>query len=231
MAELIPSRADQYPEPDDRDVASEIAVRLIDHVPIANLVADIVLPRFFIPAINRRRDEWFKELASDLSQLEDRVEHIFNDEAFISASIQATHIAVATHQREKRQYLRNALLNIAEGKRPDETKQQIFLNAIEAFSPAHVRALNVIWRGPGLFKWDDHGVPIARRNYGAAIEIFVSEVKGQPSLIAAVLTDLRNRGFSTLDRADYPFPAGSLMTNLGVEFLNFVLSPDELPQK
>jgi hypothetical protein len=57
------------------------------------------------------------------------------DEIFISASIQIARVVVGTHQEEKRKYLRNALLNVALGKAPDELKQQIFLNAIEGFAP------------------------------------------------------------------------------------------------
>jgi hypothetical protein len=68
-------------------------------------------------------------------------------------------IVVATHQEEKRKYLRNALLNIAIGKGLDEIKQQIFLNAIEDFSPAHVKALDIIWR-TGKIPWDQYKVPM-----------------------------------------------------------------------
>ena len=76
-----------------------------------------------------------------------RVENLIQNEAFISASIQVARIVVGTHQEEKRKYLRNALLNIALNKGPDEIRQQVFMNAIEAFSPAHVKAVDLIWRG------------------------------------------------------------------------------------
>jgi len=188
------------------------------------------------PAVTRRRDEWFKELADALDQLEKKIEgfkvaKLADNEAFVSATIQATRIAIGTHQREKCEYLRNALLNIAKGITSDEIKQQIFLNAIEAFTPAHIKALNVIWRGGGLkISWDENSIPIMQRNYGAAIEILAPEVKGQTSLIGAVLGDLRNRGLSNLGGPDLAFPQGGIITNLGVEFLNFVLSPEDLPK-
>jgi hypothetical protein len=138
---------------------------------------------------------------------------------------------MSTHQREKREYLRNALLNIATGKTSDEIKQQIFLNAVEAFSPAHVKALDLVWRGAGKQKlWEGSTVPIPRRTYGAAIDISAPELKEQVNLIGAILADLRNGGFSTLGGPDLSFPQGGLITNLGVEFLNFVLSPEDLPK-
>ena len=222
---LFSSRADRLPQPDDRDRMTEMAEKVIGTVPGANLVAAVLSPHFLVPAINRRRDEWLKELADDFDRLSEEcnVENVVRNEAFISASIQATRIALATHQEEKRQYLRNALLNIALGKGPDELRQQIFLNAIEAFAPAHVKALDAIRLG--RVPWDEHKIPLGQRNYGSAIEIFTPELKGEPSLMKAVLADLRNRGFSNLDRADYPFPEGGLVTNLGVEFLRFVRTP------
>jgi len=228
---LFGSRADRLPQADDGDRVAETTKRLIGHMPLVNIVADIVVPQFWVSALDRRRDEWLKDLADVVDRLCDRFENIATDEAFISASIKASRIAVATHQQEKREYLRNALLNIGMGKGPDEVRQQIFFNAVEAFSPAHVKTLDVIWRGAGRVRWDDRGVPIPRRNYGAAVEILVPELKGQPTLIEAVFTDLRTRGFSTLAKGDAPFPQGGLMANLGIEFLRFVLSPDDISRK
>jgi hypothetical protein len=133
--------------------------------------------------------------------------------------------------REKREYLRNALLNIAKGIISDEIKQQFFLNAIEAFTPAHIKALNVIWRGGGLkIGWDENSISIMQRTYRAAIGILAPEVKGQTSLIGAILSDLTNRGFSNLSGADLAFPQGGTITNLGIEFLSFVLNPEDLPR-
>jgi hypothetical protein len=140
-------------------------------------------------------------------------------------------IAIGTHQREKREYLRNALLNIANGITSDEFKQQFFLNVIEAFTPAHVKTLNVLWRGGGLkIRWDENSIPIMRRTYRAAIEISTPELKGQLSLIGGVLADLRSRGFSSLADPELAFPQGGTITNLGIEFLNFVLNPEDLPK-
>lgn len=111
-----------------------------------------VIGQFLLPGLERRREQWFKELADDFDRLKQTVdgfsvENLAQNDAFVSATIQATRIAIGTHQEKKREYLRNALLNIAVGKTRDEVKQQIFLSAVEAFTPAHVQALDLIWRG------------------------------------------------------------------------------------
>jgi len=231
---LFATRAERYPEPTEADTAQAIAKAGIAAIPVIGGPINQLLSLVLTPAVGRRRDEWLKELADALDQMEKkvagfRIEKLADDEAFVSATIQATLIAIGTHQREKREYLRNALLNIAKGITSDEIKQQVFLNAIEAFTPTHIKALNVIWRGGGLnVGWDKNSIPMMQRTYGAAIEILAPEVKGQTSLIGAVLADLRNRGFSNLDGPDLAFPQGGIITNLGIEFLNFVLSPEDL---
>jgi hypothetical protein len=233
LTKLFASRAERLPQPEDGDTLRAAIEKGIEQVPVAGPITTFITSRFWAPSASRRLEEWLKDFADDFDKHcgDCKVENLVNDEAFISASIQVARIVVATHQKEKREYLRNALLNIATGKSTDEIKQQMFLNAVEAFTPAHVKALNLIWRGPGLgVRWDENRIPIAQRNYGAAIEILAPEVKGQPSLIGAILTDLRNRGFSTLDRPDLSFPQGGVITGLGVEFLNFVLNPADLPK-
>jgi len=233
---LFATRAERYPEPAEADTAQAIAKAGIAAIPVIGVPINQVLSLVLTPAVGRRRDEWLKELADALDEMEKevagfRIEKLADDEAFVSATIQATLIAIGTHQREKREYPRNALLNIAKGITSDEIKQQVFLNAIEAFTPTHIKALNVIWRGSGLnIGWDKNSIPMMQRTYGAAIEILAPEVKGQTSLIGAVLADLRNRGFSNLGGPDLAFPQGAIITNLGIEFLNFVLSPEDLPR-
>lgn len=233
---LFATRSERYPESDSADTVQALAKAGIAAIPIVGGPLNQILSLVLSPAVARRRDEWFKELTDALDEMEKKiegfkVENLADNEAFVSAMIQATVIATRTHQREKRKYLRNALVNIAKGMTSDEIKQQVFLNAIEAFTAAHIKALNVLWRGGGLrISWDENSVPIMRRTYGAAIEISVPELKGQMILIEAVLADLRNRGFSNLGGPDIGFPQGGLISNLGIEFLNFVLSPEDLPK-
>lgn len=198
--------------------------------PSVELVAQL-----FGTPIERRRDEFLEDLAWVVRETAAKVddlqsEKLSQNEAFVSAAQHAARIAMSTHQREKREYLRNALLNIATGKNTDELKQQIFLNAVEAFAPVHVKALDLIWGGSGRkIPWDQHpSIGFQNRNYGTALGIVVPEVKGQPSLLTAIFSDLRTRGLSTLGGPEQVFPQGGVITNLGIEFLNFILSPEDL---
>lgn len=84
--------------------------------------------------IERRRNEFLEDIAwlvrETAVQVDDlQPEKLAQNEVLVSAMMQAARIAMSTHQREKREYLRNVLLNIAMGKSTDELKQQIFLSA------------------------------------------------------------------------------------------------------
>lgn len=232
---LFATRAELFPQPEYGDTARAAVEKIIEQVPVFGPATTFMLSRFWVPSANRRLEEWLKDFADDFDRHKESckgvsVENLEQNEAFVSATIQIARIAIGTHQQEKRKYLRNALLNIAIGKGPDEVRQQIFLNAIEAFSPAHVKTLNVIWRGPALnIPWDKSSITMARRNYCTAIEIMAPELNGQMNVIEAILTDLRNRGFSKLGGLELSFPQGGINTGLGVEFLKFVLNPDDLP--
>lgn len=229
---LFASRAERYPEPDGNDAVQAIARAGIAAIPFIGGPLNELLSLVLAPAVTRWRDDWLKDLADVVDRLEKEgfnIEKLASSEAFASAVMQATVIATRTHQREKREYLRNALLSVAKGTKSDEIKQQFFLSAIDALTPVHIKALNLLWKGGSLkIGWDKHSIPIMRRTYGAAIGILAPEVRGQTSLIEALLADLRNRGFSNLGGPDLAFPQAGMITNLGIEFLNFVLSPEDL---
>jgi hypothetical protein len=239
IQKLFTTRAEQYPEPTAADVAQGTARAALAGIPAFGGSITEVLSMVLAPAVARRRDTWFKELADALEEAERkidgfRVENLTQDEAFVSAVIEATRSAISTQKDEKRVLLRNALLNIATGRAPGEDKQHIYLRLIDEFTPSHVKALKLIWRGSeGKNLWEMTKTSFPKpRNYGNAIQRIVPELMGQESLVHLILVDLRNRGFSNLSGPEVMFPhAGAApITDSGIEFLRFVLSEQELPK-
>jgi len=234
---LFSTISGRYPQPGEADVVHAAARGLIALIPGMGGPIDELLSLVLAPSVSRRRDDWFKELADVIEEIKKKVdgfkiEELARNEAFVSATIQATRIAAGTHKEEKRKILRNALLNIALGTGPDEDTQQIFLNIVDSFTVSHVRVLDVLWRGAGRMTgtlWDQNRIPMNARNYGTAIELLVPELKGQGTLAEYILTDLRNRGFTQLAALTNNFPQGGTITNMGIQFMRFVLHPDERP--
>jgi len=221
------------------DYAHTATKAALSMIPVAGGPAAELFALILAPPLERRRDEWLEDLYKRLKQLEAKVagfhlEDLERNEAFVSAALQATRAAVATHQQEKRAMLRNALLRIAVGKGPNEEMQQIYLDAIEAFTPSHINVLNVLWRGTqelvsrGL--WDPTRDQYSVRDYGNAITLLHPELKGQDGLLQYIMTELSNRGFSRLGAPDAVFPQSPAITNMGINFLQFVLDPEALPK-
>jgi hypothetical protein len=114
------------------------------------------------------------------------------------------------------------------GKGPQEDLQQIYLDAIDAFTLSHMKVLKVLWTGLSDLNraghWDALH-PYAISNYATAIGLLHSDLKGKDSLLQYVMADILNRGFSTVARPSDTFSQGPGVTNMGIEFLRFVLEP------
>jgi hypothetical protein len=228
---LFATRAERYPEHDNADTALGVVKAALAAIPIVGGPINELLSMVLAPAVTRRRDEWLKELAYAFEELKGKVggfkvESLVNDEVFVSAIIHATHIAIRTHQQEKREMLRNALLNIAVGNGPSEELQQIYLDAIDAFTLSHVKVLRVLWTGLSDLNRPCHCDalhPHAISDYATAIGCVHPELKGQDDLLQCVMADLLNRGFSTVARPSDAFSQAPGVTNMGIGFLRFVL--------
>ncbi len=145
---LFATRAEQYPEPTDADIAQGAARATLAAMPLIGGPVTEALSIFLVSPVARRRDAWFKNLADGFDELEAKVdgfrtENLQNQERIISAVIQATRSALGAHQREKLDALRNAILNIALSKTPDEEREIFFLNLIELFSVTHLEILRL----------------------------------------------------------------------------------------
>jgi hypothetical protein len=204
VIKLFATPAERYPEPDNTDKLRGTARGALAAIPI--LGGPIAETLSMVLA--RRRDDWLKELSDDLDKVNANVEgfsieNLVKDEVFISAAIQATHIAIRFHRREEHEVLRNALLNLALGKGPQEDVQHVVLDAIEAFSAAHIKILQFFWKGWSELNRLGHSSPMrpyAVSNFGAAIGLIYPELKGQEGLMQCTMNDIRNRGFSTVAR-------------------------------
>jgi hypothetical protein len=102
------------------------------------------------------------------------------------------------------------------------------LRLVDDFTPTHVRLLEFLWRmNEWLAKKKGLGTLPTGRRYSEILEEFFPEFNGMARLADYVLTDLRSRGLCTLQSITHIYPQ-QVVTNQGIDFLNFVLSPEEL---
>ena len=172
-------------------------------------------------SLTKRRDDWLRDLEARLRELEQRVEgfrldDLGQNEQFVSAAVQATQMALRTHQAEKLGALQNCLLKVAVGIAPQEDQQLIFLQLIDRFSPTHIHVL---------------------RHFQSGDQADLARFRQQRELTDQVVRDLHDSG---LLRDTRPYAArnrdmdealviyGWEVTNLGKQFLDFIKAPQKV---
>ncbi|MCL1636142.1 hypothetical protein M2650_16085 [Luteimonas sp. SX5] len=142
------------------------------------------------PPLEKRRIEWMAYVGEKLVELEQRgvdIQQLSENEEFVSAVLHASQLAVRTHRQEKREALRNALFNIASGKAPEESLQQIFLEYIDSFTELHVQLLKFFQQPPG-------SANVMMGALSSVIEQGIPGLRGKGQVYGQVWNDLVARG-------------------------------------
>lgn len=206
---LFATRAEQYPQPNEIDVTRAALEKAAELVPIFGPATIQVIGQFLVPGVERRREEWFKKLADAFDRLQEtvegfRIEVLGDNEAFASAMIQATRIAIGTHRDEKRSSLRNGLINIALGRGPCEDEEQMFIRYIEELGPWHIRILNCLMDKEAEKRFDEANQNLRTgqtsfRWRAERLLMTFPELENQSAFYDQAVLDLYSRGL-------YPFP-------------------------
>jgi hypothetical protein len=213
------SHIEPVPEPTAVDHFFGIAKAAVSGIPVLGSPAAELFGMITAPILGRRRDEWFEELRLRLNELSRKVEGLseaLTEDAFVSALAQATHVALRTHQAEKLEALRNAVLNVAVGRSPSDDLQLIFLNLVDSFTPTHLQVLKQFVRR------DSEIITRLRERQPELIDLAVRDLRDRSLLRDARLYAARNRDF----------PPGSLIaqdfqiTDFGKQFLDFITTPE-----
>lgn len=205
-------------------------------IPVLGSVLAEELGLVLAPPLTRRRDEWLEDLARRLHDLETRVEgftfdDLVENEQFVSATLQATQAALRTHQKEKLEALRNAVLNVAAGRSFSDELQSIFLSLLDRLQATHLRILK-IFRYPPVGGSHNQWQQITIHNPGTPtrwIKEFVPGLKIEDTnLIRMLISDLYSAGLSFISPDAQNMPLDyTLITGLGIGFLNFITEPRE----
>lgn len=185
---------------------------------------------FITPFMQKNRDKFFNDLKKDLEKLEKdfdrKISNVLNNEKVLSAILEAYPIALKEYQEEKRELLRNAILNIAMDIDVKEDIRSIYLRYIDELSPSHIKILQY-FRNPKEFlvknNIDSESIySISSRNL---LGIFLPSMEEH---LDQFVTDLISRGL--LPRGEWVH-AGTMdfmdphITDRGHDFLKFVESP------
>jgi hypothetical protein len=185
--------------------------------------------------LNMRKERWLTDLAEAVDDMRKRIgdasfETLAENPLFVDAVVTTTRIIDHTHQEEKIDALRNAVLNSVAPDAPDADTQAMFFSMADRYTPTHLRLLTLLndpvaWFGArGL---DPPPSAIA----GAMTEVVeagLPELKGQQEFFALVAQDLNSSGLLAVELSGLLGTAILMrpMTNrIGSRFVKFISSP------
>jgi hypothetical protein len=207
---------------------------LAGFIPIFGSAAVELLNLIMAPPLERRRSEWMDKVADGLRQLEAKagvtIEQLQGNEAFVSTVAQASAAAIRTHQQEKIEALRNAVLNTALPSSLDDSLQQFFLGLVDTFTEWHLRILHLCNAPDDWFAARGCSAQIlAAGKPGEIFEAAYPGLKGKREFAEQIHSDLKGRGLvdATLTLGGFGLGGrkGLAVTDLGRQFLQFISEP------
>ncbi|MFD2246655.1 hypothetical protein [Pontibacter ruber] len=134
----------KVPQAEDKDVLYAAGEALANILPIAG---PELFRLVFSSPLETRRDKWMEEVSKGLTELHNKrfidINTLAQNEEFVTLATEATRVALAQHEEEKLQYLKNALLNSL----LQDLKFDIrftFLKALEQLTPRHAQVLRYV---------------------------------------------------------------------------------------
>jgi hypothetical protein len=138
-----------------QEIVERAAEATLGSVPLVGAALAVTLVTTLNWRLEERREKWFTELADGVEELRQRMdglslESLAGNEMFTDAVVMATRTVEHTHQAEKIQALRNAVLNSAAPGAPDADTQAAMLALVDRFTPSHLR-LVTLWDDPSAW--------------------------------------------------------------------------------
>lgn len=183
--------------------------------------------------LDKRKDAWLQDLSDSLIKLQEQVEgleleNLIEDELFQIIILDATNVAIKTHQKLKRQALLNACLNCAKRINISEDKQLIFIKAIDQLTDMDIKLLKFLYKPDNFLEnIDENSTKIrdTNRGFDEIINIF-PEFTGEESLVVSRMNNLIGLGMmkdSSKQIANRSLgDIYDLMTDLGREFMEYI---------
>lgn len=218
----------------------EMVKKVLDIIPLAGAPAAELLSLVVASPLEKRKNKWMEEVGDSLRQLEDKMgailESLPDNQQFIDAAVEATHIAIRTSNAQKREALRNALLNAALPNPPEESIQMLFLHFIDSLTVWHIKIL-ALFDNPLRFieKNKMHFDKITMMTLSQLLEAAFPELRGKKHLYDLFWKDLYSKGLVNTDGLYTMMIGGKIMaqrtTPLGRDFIAFITNPlEEAPQ-
>lgn len=223
---------DKLPEETKGDYAHALVKSGIASIPFVGGPAAELFQLVIAPPLVRRRDEWLNAIAADLEEMQRdsvKLEDLAQNEVFITTVCHATQIALRTHQEEKLQALRNAVVNAAIPGNPSEALYAFFLMTVDSITEWHLLLLKVLDDPTAWF--NNRNRPFPRYKGGLSsllLDAFDDREKPPEfkAFLSQIAKDLFTRGLSYTESINIIMTQDGLKTSrttdLGKRFLAFI---------
>jgi hypothetical protein len=217
-----------------REVAERTAEALLNLVPIAGGTLAVLFSALAGRKLQKRRDAWLRELAEVVQWLSEHgldPETLADNDLFVDAVVSTSRMIEHTHQEEKIQALRNAVLNSVAPDAPDADTQAIFLDLLDRFTPSHLRILTYLDDPPGWFRshglQPPQGIMAGSRLLG--VKAGLPEMAERDGFVNLLVSELSRAGFLKVDTLSGMVSGQAIMDALtsefGRQFLRYVTVP------
>lgn len=229
------TKTHEVPEATLEDRLHTLAKAGIGSTPLLGAAASELFTVILAPPLEKRRVEWMNDVAEHLKELEERgelnLEDLQDNETFITTVMQASQAAVRNHQSEKRDALRNAVLNAALPHAPEESIQQLFITQVDTFTVWHIRLLDLFKDPTAWFERND--VTLPDFSFSSSLEELLEaawpELKGQYDFLNIIVEELKAKGLYSGGGLRTPMSGGGAFhkrtTAMGSSFLEFITAP------
>jgi hypothetical protein len=220
---VLNGERESYPEATTSDAGVAVLRSAISVAPFVGGAANELLSLVLVAPLEKRKEKWIRAVAADVDALIKKVdgmswELLGKNEQFVTATIHATRIAMATHRGDKHRYLRNVLVCVAAGKGTSEEMWGSYFRLIEDFGAPHMQLLR-------LFGNDERR---QRSGHCFTYAQYIREGLGKAArnpywyLYPLALIDLNTRGLISIRDMEQKFATDDIVTYYGRRFMDFI---------
>jgi hypothetical protein len=218
-----------------REIVERVAEAALGSIPVFGNALAVTFVTAIGWRLEERREKWFTELAEGVEELRRRLdgldlEALAGNDLFIDAVVTATRTVGHTHQAEKIEALRNAVLNSVASDAPDADTQAIILDLIDRFTPSHLRMVT-LWDDPPAW-FASHGIPLPQAGFATSrtvtVEAGLPEMQGRKDFYMLIASELGSSGMlnaSLSGMVQPPSLMSRLTTDFGRQFVRFITRP------